>query len=135
MWVLIIISVVLLVWGFATDFGAGSGDKPVDVMFYWTYVMIGIAAVAVILVGLWIGLKNNPKSLVKLLVGLVVVAAICAVAYLIAPGKPAVGLTVDQPTASVLKLTDTILIITLLTGGLAILSIIAGEIIMSVRNK
>ena len=39
------------------------------------------------------------------------------------------------PSAQQLKLTDTILTLTYLTGGAAILSIIVGEIVMAIRNK
>ena len=39
------------------------------------------------------------------------------------------------PTASELKLTDTILNLTYFTGALAIISIIVGEIVMAVRSK
>ena len=136
MWVLTIISVGLLVWGFAKNFGKGAGDTPVDVLLYWSYIMVGIAIVAVVVVGLIIGIKNNPKSLVKLGIGLAAVAVICLVAYLLAPGNPAVALTsMDQPSAGILKLTDTILNLTYFAGGAAILSIIVGEIVMAARDK
>ena len=89
MLVLIVVSVVLLVLGFVKGFES-DGGKPVDTLLRWGYCMIGIALVSVILVGLFISIKNNPKSLIKLLLGLVAVAAICAVAYVLAPGNPAV---------------------------------------------
>ena len=133
MWALIAISVVLLVLGFIIGFEA-NGGKLVDVMFYWTYAMIAIALIAVIVFGAWIGFKNNPKSIVKVGIALVVVVVVCGLAYLLAPGKPAVGM-LDQPSAGTLKLTDTVLNLTYLAGGLAILSIIVGEIVTSVRNK
>jgi len=134
MLVLIVVSVVLLVLGFVKGFETSDG-KLVDTLLRWTYVMVGIAIFSAIIVGLLINIKNNPKSLIKLLIGLVAVAAICAIAYVLAPGNPAVALTTEQPGQSVLKLTDTILNLTYFAGGVAILSILVGEIVMAVRNK
>ena len=134
MLVLIVISVVLLVWGFIVGFES-NGGSPVEVLLYWAYVMIAIAALAWIAVGLVIGIKNNgPKYLVKLGIGLAAIAVVCLIAYLLAPGKPAMGM-LEQPSEGTLKLTDTILNLTYFAGGAAILSIIAGEIVMAVRNK
>ena len=133
MWALVIISVALLVWGFIVGFEANDG-KASQVLLSWAYVMIAIAAIAVIVVGAVIGAKNNPKSLIKLGIGIVAIAVICLIAYLLAAGKPAVGM-IEQPDAATLKLTDTILNLTYFTGALAIIAIIVGEIVMSVRNK
>ena len=130
---MIVISVALLVWGFAVGFES-NGGQAVDVLFYWAYIMIAFAAIAVIALGLIIGFKNNPKSIVKLLLGLVAVAAVCFVVYLISPGKPAMGMP-TQPDQSTLRLTDTILNLTYIAGALAIVSIIVGEVVMSIRNK
>ena len=77
---------------------------------------------------------NDPKSLLKLVVGIVVVAAVCGVAYLLAPASPAMGM-LQQPSTGTLKLTDTILNLTYLAGGLAILSIIFAEIWSAIRSK
>ena len=127
---LILASVGILVWGFA----AGWKESNVDTLLGWTYIMVGLALAAVIIVGLVIGLINNPKSIVKLGIGLVVVALVCLAAYLIAPGAPAMGM-LQQPDASTLKLTDTILYLTYFTGILAILAIVVGEIRLAVTNK
>lgn len=134
MWVLLIISVALLVWGSTVGFETNDGNA-VDVLLYWTYVTLGLALAAALLVGLFIGIKNDPKSLVKLGIGAVAVAAVCAVAYVLAPGNPAVALTMEQPSAGTLKITDTILNLTYFAGGAAILSIIVGEIVMAIKNR
>lgn len=129
---LIVVSVVLLVMGFA----AGWKEGNVDTLLGWTYCMVGLALAAVIIVGLIVGVANDPKSLVKLGLGLVVVAVVCFVAYLIAPGSPAVNLTsMDQPSAATLKLTDTILYLTYFAGILAVVAIIVGEIRLAITNK
>ena len=131
--VLLVISVAVLVWGFLVGFES-NGGKAVDVLFYWAYAMVALALIAVVLVGLIIGFKNNPKSILKLLIGLVAVAAVCFVVYMISPGKPAMGM-LEQPSATTLRLTDTILNLTYFAGGLAVLAIVFGEIIGALRSK
>ena len=130
---LIVISFVLLVIGFANGFEA-NGGKWTDVLLYWAYIMIGLTLVATIGVGLWVGIKNNPKMLVKLGIGLVAVVVVCLLAYLLAAGKPAMGMQV-QPDAATLKLTDTILNLTYFVGILAIVAIIVGEVRLAIVNK
>ena len=134
MLVLILISVVLLVWGFVTGFETNDA-KAVETLLYWAYVMIALALVACIIVGLIISVKNDPKALIKY--GLVIAgtAVLCLISYVLAKGNPAHGLTTDQPSAMTLKLTDALLILTAIAGAGSILAIIVGEIIMAIRNK
>lgn len=134
MWVLMIISVVLLVWGFIVGFESNDGNA-VELLLYWAYGMLGLAVIACILVGLYISIKNNPKSLVKYGIVLAGAAVLCLIAFLLAPGSEAVGYTGEPVPAGTLKLTDTILNLTYICGAGAILSIIVGEIVMAVRNK
>ena len=136
--ILIIISVAILVWGWVKGYPAQVADDngTVDPLLFWAYIMVGIALFCILIVGLFLAIKNNPKVLVKYGVVLLGIAALCLVCYLLAKGAPAVGLTsMDQPSAGTLKLTDTILNLTYVTGAAAILSIIIGEIIMAIRNK
>lgn len=128
--ILIVVSVVLLVLGFTGGWKEGN----VDTLLGWTYCMVGLALAAVVIVGLVVGAINDPKSLVKLGLGLVAVAAVCFIAYLIAPGAPAMGM-LEQPSAATLKLTDTILYLTYFAGIVAVLSIIVGEIRLAITNK
>ena len=59
MLVLIVISVVLLVWGFLTGFESNDG-RAVEVLLYWAYAILAIAVLAVVVFGLVISAKNNP---------------------------------------------------------------------------
>ncbi len=127
---LLIVSVVLLVLGFAGGWKEGN----VDALLGWTYIMVGLALAAVVIVGLVVGAINDPKSLVKLGLGLVAVAVVCFIAYLIAPGAPAMGM-LEQPSQATLKLTDTILYLTYFAGIVAVLSIVVGEIRLAITNK
>ncbi|MGM9768924.1 MAG: hypothetical protein ACI3Z0_10790 [Candidatus Cryptobacteroides sp.] len=133
---LIVISVGILVWGFVEGYPdtPSQPSSTVEALLYWAYAMVGLALVSVVVFGLVIAAINDPKSLLKLGIGIVVVAAVCGVAYLLAPANPAMGL-LQQPSTGTLKLTDTILNLTYLTGGLAILSIIFAEIWSAIRSK
>ena len=136
MLVLILVSVGLLVWGSVVGFTTNDG-KAVDVLFYWAYVMVGLAVASWVLVGLILMAKNNPKSLIKVGIVLVVAAALAFVAYLLAPGNPAVGRENISPadTLATLKLTDTVLNLTYFAGAAAVVAIIIGEIRLAIINR
>lgn len=140
MWALIIVSVVILVWGFAKGYPSvvGEGnDATVNVLLNWAYIMVGIAIFCVVVLGICVAAANNPKSLIKLLGGIVCACVLVIICYALAPASPAVGLTsaTEPPTHAVLKMTDTIMLLTYVLGVAAILAIIVGEIVSSVRNK
>ena len=136
MLVLILVSVGLLVWGSVVGFTTNDGQA-VDVLFYWAYVMVGLAVASWVLVGLVLMAKNNPKSLIKVGIVLVVAAALAFVAYLLAPGNPAVGRENISPadTLATLKLTDTVLNLTYFAGAAAVVAIIIGEIRPAIINR
>ena len=96
--------------------------------------MIGIALFCWIVIGLIISVKNDPKSIVKMGIVLVGIAVVCLLAYLLAKGDPVPGAAVTA-TAGELKLTDTILNLTLIAGVGAIVAIIVGEIRLALSNK
>ena len=136
MLVLILVSVGLLVWGSVVGFTTNDGQA-VDVLFYWAYVMVGLAVASWVLVGLVLMAKNNPKSLIKVGIVLVVAAALAFLAYLLAPGNPAVGRENISPadTLATLKLTDTVLNLTYFAGAAAVVAIIIGEIRLAIINR
>lgn len=128
---LIVVSVALLIWGFSNDFGGNA----VDVLLYWTYCMIGLAVFSWVVIGLIVGTKNNPKSLLKIGAILVGVAVLCGLAWLLAKGEPALGYSGPAISGGTLKLTDTILNLTYIVGGAAILAILVGEIRMAIASR
>lgn len=133
--VLILISVAILVWGFSAGFANGSEALPAtNVLLTWAAIMIGIALFCWIVIGLIISVKNDPKSIVKMGIVLVGIAVVCLLAYLLAKGDPVPGAAVTA-TAGDLKLTDTILNLTLIAGVGAIVAIIVGEIRLALSNK
>ena len=135
-WVLIalfIVGIVFSVYGFLVGFES-NGNAPVDNILYCAYAFAAIALFAVVLGVVVIGGINNPKSLLKLVLGLVAIAAIVAVAYVLAPGTPAVGYLGDPVSDGTLKLTDTVLNLTYFTFGLSILALIVGWVVGAVRK-
>ena len=130
---LFVLGVVFSFYGFAVGFES-NGNAPVDNMLYCAYGYALVAILAVVFGVVVIGGINNPKSLLWLLVGLVVIAAIIAGAYILAPGTPAVGYLGEPVSEGTLKLTDTILNLTYLLFGASILSLVAGWIIGATRK-
>ena len=131
--ILFVVGIVFSFYGFAVGFET-NGNAPVDNMLYCAYAFAAIAILAVVLGVVVIGGINNPKSLLWLFLGLVVIAAIIAGAYILAPGTPAVGYLGEPVSEGTLKLTDTILNLTYLLFGASILSLVAGWIIGATRK-
>lgn len=129
--VLIVLSVALLIWGFAQGFGGNA----VDMLLYWTYAMVGLALFSWVVIGLVVGAKNDPKSLVKIGIILVGAAVLCLVAWLLAKGDPALAYNGPAVSAGTLKLTDAVLNLTYIVGAAAIVAIVVGEVRMSIASK
>ena len=127
------VGVVFSFYGFVVGFET-NGNAPVDNMLYCAYAFAAIAIFAVILGVVVIGGINNPKSLLKLLLGLVVIAGVIAVAYVLAPGTPAVGYIGPEVPAGTLKLTDTLLNLTYLLFGASLLSLVIGWVVGATRK-
>ena len=135
-WVLVLLfiaGVVTSFFGFAVGFEK-NGNAPVDVLLYCAYAYALITILAVVFGVVVIGGINNPKSLLKLGLGLVAIAVIVAGAYFLAPGTPAVGYLGEPVSDGTLKLTDTILNLTYLLFGGSIVALIAGWIIGATRK-
>ena len=116
-WVLGILGIILGIICLSTSGGN------VDVLLRYTYFLL-IAAV-VILVGLVIlmAAKNNPKSLIKGLLVLVGIVALVLICYAVSKGAPALSVK-SQPSGSMLKLTDTVLLLTGILGIGAVAAIV-----------
>lgn len=132
-WVLLLAGVAVSIYGFVVGFETNEGT-PVDTLLYWTYAMVGLALAAIILVGLYVNATINPKSLLKIVLVLVGAAAIVAIAYVLAPGTPAIGYLGEPVSDGTLKFTDTILNLTYFAFFAAVASILGGSIIAAVRK-
>ena len=127
-WVLGLLGIVLGILAFF------KGGSTIDLLLRYTYVLF-IAAVVI-----WIGLsifisgKNNPKNLIKAAGVVVGIAVLVVLAYVLSSGAPAINVK-TQPTTQWLKLTDTMLLLTYVLGGAAIVAIIVGAIRDAFNNK
>ena len=133
---LLAVSVVVLLWGMIKGYPSevALDNGTVDPLLYWAYIVLGIALAAVIGIGLYITAVTNPKGLIKIGIAIVAAAVLFGICYLLASGAPAINCS-KPTTPSELKLTDTILNLAYIVGGAAILSIICGEVLMTIRNK
>ncbi|MCQ2144024.1 MAG: hypothetical protein MJY56_08150, partial [Bacteroidales bacterium] len=132
MWALLAISVVLIGWGAIA--GLTSNDAlPIDVMLYWSYALIAIALLAIVVIGIYVTAKNGAKGLIKLAAVVVGFCVLVGIAYVLAPAT-AVPVTGIEPTFGDLKLTDTVLNLTYFTCGVSILVILFSAIANAVRK-
>ena len=131
--VLFILGVVCSFYGFAVGFES-NGNAPVDTILYGAYGYALVTILAVVFGVVVIGGINNPKSLLKLLGGVVAIVAVIAGAYFLAPGTPAVGYLGEPVSDGTLKLTDTVLNLTYLLMGASLVALVAGWIIGATRK-
>ena len=131
--VLFVVGIVFSFYGFLVGFET-NGNAPVDNMLYCAYAFALITIAAVVFGVVVIGGINNPKSLLKLLAGLLAIVAVVAVAYVLAPGTPAVGYLGDPVSDGTLKLTDTMLNLTYFLFGGALLALVAGWVFGATRK-
>lgn len=131
--VLAVIGVAIVIWGFV---GGWQTNKAIasDSILNFAYIMVGIAILAII-AGVVIGGISDPKSLVRLGIAVLAIAAVCFLVYLIAPGTPAQGLIMEQPSAALLKLTDTVLYLAYILAAAAVVAIVVGEVRIAINNK
>ena len=130
-WVLGIVGIVLGILCLAN--GGATNEGPVNILLRYSYFLLIAAVVILLLLAIIQTAKNNPKGLIQALCVIVGVAALVAIAYALASSDPIVSLK-KQPDAGTLKLTDTIMKLTYILGGAAIVSIIFG-VIRNAINK
>lgn len=130
MWILIAIGVAVTVYAFVADFS----ETSINVLLYWAYAMVG-AAVLSILLAIGANAKVNPKALITYAIVLVGAAALIGVAYVLAPGTPAIGYNGAPVTDQTLKLTDTILNLTYITLGTSVVAILVSIVWGAVKGK
>ena len=131
LWVLMIVSTGITVWGYV----AGFNDASVDTLLYWAYVLIVVGIVAAILFGIAISAINNPKNLIKMGIELVAVVVVVGAVYFLSSGAPAVGYVGKEVSQMTLKLTDTVLNLTYILCAVTVLAIIGGGVYNAIRNK
>ena len=139
--ILFVVGVFISAYGFIAGWPSKeqipdtSTHFPVDLLLRGAYIFVGITILAVLFGVVVIGGMNNPKSLIKLLIGIVAIVVVVGGAWMLAPGTPAIGYVSEKPVTDFqLKLTDATLTLTYLLCGATILSLIVGAIISATRK-
>ena len=111
-----------------------NGGSSVDLLLRYTYFLFFAAVVVWIGLAIFIAGKNNPKNLLKAAGVVVGIAVLVVLAYVLSSGAPALNVK-TQPSTQWLKLTDTMLLLTYVLGGAAIVAIIVGAVRDAINNK
>ena len=127
-WVLGLLGIVFGILAFVNE------GSSVDLLLRYTYFLFFAAVVIWIGLAIFIAGRNNPKNLLKAAGVVVGVAALVVLAYVLSAGAPALNVK-TQPTPQWLKLTDTMLLLTYVLGGAAIIAIIVGAVRDTINNK
>ena len=127
-WVLGLLGIVFGILAFVNE------GSSVDLLLRYTYFLFFAAVVIWIGLAIFIAGRNNPKNLRKAAGGVGGVAALVVLAYVLSAGAPALNVK-TQPTPQWLKLTDTMLLLTYVLGGAAIIAIIVGAVRDAINNK
>ncbi len=127
-YVLLAISAILVVLFYSNS----DSDSSLNLILNWTIALFALCVVGAVVLPL---LFSSGKGLKGSLIKVGVVAVLCAVSYAMASGDSVESLTKAATTPSALKLTDTGLILTIALFVLAILAILSGSVINSIRNR
>lgn len=127
-WVLGLLGIVFGILAFV------NGGSSVDLLLRYTYFLFFAAVVIWIGLAIFISGRNNPKNLLKAAGVVVGIAVLVVLAYVLSAGAPALNVK-TQPTTQWLKLTDTMLLLTYVLGGAAIIAIIVGAVRDAINNK
>ena len=127
-WVLGLLGIVFGILAFVNE------GSSVDLLLRYTYFLFFAAVVIWIGLAIFIAGRNNPKNLLKAAGVVVGVAALVVLAYVLSAGAPALNVK-TPPTPQWLKLTDTMLLLTYVLGGAAIIAIIVGAVRDAINNK
>ena len=127
-WVLGLLGIVFGILAFVNE------GSSVDLLLRYTYFLFFAAVVIWIGLAIFIAGRNDPKNLLKAAGVVVGVTALVVLAYVLSAGAPALNVK-TQPTPQWLKLTDTMLLLTYVLGGAAIIAIIVGAVRDAINNK
>ena len=127
-WVLGLLGIVFGILAFVNE------GSSVDLLLRYTYFLFFAAVVIWIGLAIFIAGRNNPKNLLKASGVVVGVTALVVQGDVVSAGAPALNVK-TQPTPQWLKLTDTMLLLTYVLGGAAIIAIIVGAVRDAINNK
>ncbi|MGM0580368.1 MAG: hypothetical protein ACQETL_06800 [Bacteroidota bacterium] len=104
----------------------------VDIMLYGSYLLVIVAALGAIVLPL-INALNNPKSLIKSVLGVVIIGVVYLVGWGISGDEVTAKYIQFDITSTSSKVIGGVLITTYLLMGIAVISIIYSEIAKIIR--
>ena len=138
MWVLLGVGAGVVVWGAAikgvpatpADDGAA-----VEVILYWAYALVALAVASIVVLGLYTtAAQKGIKGILKLLGVVVGACVVVGGAFLLAKFQGGNIVLANGATPSDILITNTVLNLTYLLCGLAVVSILFSAIYTSVRK-
>ena len=99
----------------------------IDGLLGWAYVLL-FASIALVVILSIVNLAGNRKALIRTCLLLVIAVVLVGASFFLASGDPVAVNTSTPPTAGELKLTDTLLILTYILMGGAVVALIWGSI-------
>lgn len=109
------------------------GEEMVGTVLTWAYILLAVAIVLAVL--LFITALTKGGNVKKMLGVIVAFVVLLIIAYVLAPGNEVeISRSVPKPSAGVLKMTDTALILSIILLVGAILAAIGGSLIRRIKN-
>lgn len=127
---LFLVTVVIAILFLVTNKG---GEEMVSYVLNWAYILLAVAIFLALL--LFVTALTKGGNVKKMLGVIIAFVVLLIIAYLLASGKPVeISQSVKQPTAGVLKMTDTSLIMSIILLVGAVLAAIGGGLIRRIKN-
>lgn len=109
------------------------GEQMVGTVLTLAYILLAVAIVLAIL--LFVTALRKGGNVKKMLGVIIAFAVLLLIAFIFAPGKEVeISQSVSKPSAGVLKMTDTALILSIILLIGAILAAIGGSLIRRIKN-
>ena len=130
LYVLLVASLVVAIYFYMAT-PQSVNDVRLDVLLGWAYALIAVAIVVALIFPL-ISIFKSGKSILKFVVGLIVVGAVVFGAYTLASPE---ALATVEATPGELKLTDTVLYIAYLMVAVSVLALLGTSLVNSIKNR
>ena len=121
------ISVVLAVVFYVKIDQLTVSPAPLDTFLYWSYILLAVTVFIAFIIAPILGFIHNPKSAIKALVAIVVLAIVLGISASLASPEPTPGSLISASPAA-WKWADILIYTTYILGGLGILAIIVSEL-------
>ncbi|MCL1974293.1 MAG: hypothetical protein FWG54_05710 [Bacteroidetes bacterium] len=111
-------------------------DERVGTLLVWGYIVLALGIVLLLLTPLF-NIASNPKMLRKMAVSIGFIVVLFGLAFLLSSGDQTISTAMkpDPPKAQTLKIIDTGLIATYFLLAIALLSVLGGSVLASIRNR